>query len=343
MHKNIPAAALCLLALAGAISGPPSASAAPRIAPTGGAGGQGSFTVRLVDVPASLADDTRARQYIIDDLTPGTTIRRRLEVENISAEPARVLLYPSSATIKHGSFIGTFGERHNELTSWTSLSTKLLQVPAHAKARTAVTIHVPGDAAPGERYGVVWAQVSGAQGPGVSLVNRAGIRVYLSVGGHNPPATSFKVATMTGERDRAGRAVVKAQVHNTGGRALDLTGTLDLAKVGGTIHAGPYPVQLGTTLAPGQSEPVTALITDQVADGPWNATLHLKSGLSEETYRARITFPAGSGQGRAAQAELVDGGSSSALYAGIAGLILGGVILPVTVLLRRRKAKQQRT
>lgn len=344
MHKYIPAGVLCLLALAGAISGPPSAIAAPRAVAAGGADGYGSFSVRLLDVPADLVNDTRARQYVIDNLRPGTTIRRRVEVANTSAEPARVTLYPSSAKIKHGSFIGTFGRHRNELTSWTSLDRPRLTVPPHSTARTSVTIHVPRDAAPGERYGVVWAQMSGGHGPGVTLVNRAGIRLYLSVGGHNPPPTRFSVDTMTAERDPAGHAIVKAQVHNTGGRALDLDGTLHLTKVQGSISAGPYPVALGTTLAPGQSEPVTVLVTDQVANGPWKATLHLTSGLYEETYRARITFPHQSGQGRPARAQAVaDSGSSTALYVGAAGLLLGGAILPLTMMLRRRKTASQRT
>ncbi|MFF7190039.1 hypothetical protein ACFZAR_33530 [Streptomyces sp. NPDC008222] len=343
MHKYIPAGALCLLALAGTVGGPPSAIASPRVAAAGGARGQGSFSVRLVDVPAPLVNDTRARQYIIDNLRPGATIRRRVEVANTSREPARVVMYPSSARIKHGSFVGTFGRRRNELTSWMSLDRKWLRVPPRSTARTTVTIHVPRDAAPGERYGVVWAQMSGGHGPGVTLVNRAGIRVYLSVGGHNPPATRFRVDTMTGERDRSGRAIVRAQVHNTGGRALDLSGTLDLTKVRGSINAGPYPVELGTTLAPGQSEPVTVVVTDQVANGPWKATLRLRSGQYEETYRARITFPRHSGHGRAARAHAVVAGRSMAFYGGATGLVLGGALLPVTVLLRRRKAAAQST
>lgn len=338
MHKYIPAGALCLLALAGTVSGPPSAAASPRGAAEAG-DGQGSFSVRLVDVPASLVNDTRARHYIIDNLQPGAIIRRHVEVKNTSDEPAGVVLYPGSASIKHGSFIGTLGRRRTELTSWTSLGRTRLEVPAHSTASTSVTIRVSKDAAPGERYGVVWAQMSGVHGPGVALVNRAGVRVYLSVGGHNPPPTKFGVDTMTAERDGAGRAIVRARVHNTGGRALDLGGTLNLTKVTGSINAGPYPVQLGTTLAPGQSESVTVPVTDQVANGPWKATLHLNSGLYEETYSARITFPDHAGHAPPARAHAVADGRSLAFYGGAAGLVLAGAILPVMVLRRRKNAR----
>ncbi|MFF3515466.1 peptidase [Streptomyces sp. NPDC002573] len=340
MHKYIPAGALCLLALVGTISAPPSATASPRIAAEG-TGGHDSFSVRLVDIPASLVDDTRARYYVIDDLRPGTTIRRRVEVANTSSRPARVVMYPGAAEIRKGSFIGAPGGRRSELTSWTSLSSKRLVLPAHSKARTTVTIHVPGDAAPGERYGVIWAQMSSGNGPGVTLVNRAGIRVYLSVEGHNPPPTKFSVSTMTGERDQAGRAIVRAQVHNTGGRALDLNGTLNLTKVKGSVSAGPYAIQLGTTLAPGESEPVTVPVTDQMANGPWNARLHLESGMYDETYSARVTFPAHTGYGHPARAHADASSSHSVLYGEVAGAVLATAAFPFAVMSWRRRRRQQ--
>jgi hypothetical protein len=104
---------------------------------------------------------------------------------------------------------------------------------------------------------------------------------------------------MTAERDASGRAVVHAKVHNTGGRALDLTGALKMSQVSGNISAGPYPVDSGKSLAPGQSASVDVIVTDQVADGPWNVSLTLKSGLLEVTHGARITFPKGPGMAAA--------------------------------------------
>ncbi|MET7351061.1 hypothetical protein [Streptomyces mirabilis] len=98
---------------------------------------------------------------------------------------------------------------------------------------------------------------------------------------------------MTAERDASGRAVVHAKVHNTGGRTLDLTGALKMSQVSGTISAGPYPVDSGKSLAPGQSASVDVIVTDQVADGPWNVSLTLKSGLLEVTHGARITYRRG--------------------------------------------------
>jgi hypothetical protein len=275
--------------------------------------------------------------YIIDNLTPGTTVRRRIEVSNTTDSSLHVAVYPDAAHIIHGAFVGAAGNTENELSSWTTLEHKTLDVPAHDTASDTVTIAVPKDAAPGETYAVVWAQVSGSRGGGVALVSRAGIRIYLSVGGHNPPASNFVARTMTAERGPDGRPIVRAQVRNTGGRALDLSGTLKLSAVSGNLSAGPYPVQLGTSLAPGQSEPVSIPVTDQVADGPWNATLKLKSGLLDKTFHAKIRFPHGQGITRASAVDGIDTNIPAITVKLLVLLIiLLGTALVITTARRRR-------
>lgn len=272
----------------------PVAVASVQISPVNksSASDTGTIGVRLVDIPVDSVNNPRAHEYIIDALTPGTIIHRRILVANKTASPVHVDLYPDAAHITGGSFVGEPGTTPSELTTWTALSQNKLDLPAYSQTLDTVTITVPRDAAPSERYGVIWVQANGGHtGGNVTLVNRTGIRVYLWVGGNNPPPSNFTVDSMTAVRRPDGRGIINAQVHNTGGRALDMTGTLKLAKVNGAMTAGPYLVQLGTTMAPGQSEPVHILITDPVEDGPWTATLELKSGLLDETYQAQITFP----------------------------------------------------
>lgn len=298
----VPLLTASLFALCAGAGRPAVGAGAPP--PRTGADQAGSVGVRLVDIPADLADDPRARQYVIDNLAPGTTVHRRIEVTNRTASMLHVNVYPDAADIVRGAFVGAAGKTVSELTSWTTMEQEGLDIPAGASARDTVTIAVPRDAPPGERYAVIWAQVGDDHKSGVTLVNRTGIRVYLSVSGDNPPAPKFAVDSMTARRDPDGRAVVQAQVHNTGGRALDLTGTLKLSQVSGRLNAGPYSVELGTSLAPGQSEPVKALVSDAVEDGPWNATFELKSGLLDETYHAQITFPRAPGAAPAVAAQL---------------------------------------
>jgi len=249
-----------------------------------------------------------------------------------------VAVYPDAASITGGAFIGAPGHTKNELSTWTSVSRPVLDIAARSTAIDTVTITIPPDASPSERYGVIWAEVVGAGTGNITLVSRVGIRMYVAVGGNNPPATNFTVDTMTAQRDPSGRAVVQAQVHNNGGRALDLSGTLTLVKATGALTAGPYRVKLGTTLAPGQSEPVTVALTDDVTDGPWDATLKLNSGLLHKTYTARITFPRHAGATPGVVARTATGGTSALPYLiiGIAAAMLVALAGGFIVLRRRR-------
>jgi hypothetical protein len=89
--------------------------------------------------------------------------------------------------------------------------------------------------------------------------------------------------------------VVTAQVHNTGARALDMRGSLALRDGPDGLSAGPYPATLGTTLAPGQTEPVTIVLGKSITGGPWTARLTLTSGLLQRRAEGKITFPEAAG------------------------------------------------
>ena len=314
-------------------------SASPRSAAVTVPGGVG---VRLLDVPADAVNNPRAREYIVDNLTPGTTIHRRIEVANTTGAELHVAIYPAAATVSQGSFVGAPARTADDLSAWTTVSRPVIDIPAGSTATDTITVAIPATASPGERYAVVWAEVRSAKAGGtIELINRAGIRMYVYVGGTNP-ATSFTVNTLTGQRDPGGHAVVRALVHNTGGLAVDLTGTLIMSSVTGalTVTAGPYPAQLGTTLAPGQSEPVWFTLTGQVTNGPWNATVTLHSGLNQQAFRAKITFPRSQGTGPTAGARPAGGGLGLVAILGGAILIAifaAGIPLIAVIITRRRR------
>jgi hypothetical protein len=267
------------------------ALAAAGAAPAGGAS-RGSIGLRLLDVPATATLDPRARIYIVDHLAPGTVIHRRIEISNTTASTAHVVMYPAAATLGKGTFLGAAGHTRNDLSTWTAVAPGASDVPAGARVRAVVTIAVPRDAAPGERYGVVWAEVRSApSADGITQVSRVGIRVYLSVGPGGRPAANFTINSLTATRSRDGRPTVIASVHNTGGRALDMSGTLRLTAGPGGLSAGPFPANLGTTLAIGDTEPVTILLDRRLPVGPWKARVTLHSGLVERSTQATIKFP----------------------------------------------------
>ena len=320
-------AQLLLVAVAAHV---PAAADAPSPDPSAGSGGVG---LRLVDVPAATRNDPRASLYIVDHLALGAVIHRRVQVSNTSAAAVQVALYPSAASIQEGVFVGAEGHTANELSTWTSVRSEMVSLPRGGTAEATVTIAVPKDAAPGENYAAVWAEVRSTSSPeGVTEVNRVGLRLYVSVGPGGPPAPDFTIEALTAERTAEGLPVVLASVHNSGGRALDMSGSLSLLAGPGGLNAGPYPATLGTTLAIDGTEAVRVTLDSRVPAGPWSAQITLRSGLLERTEQATVTFP---DTGAAAP---VDTRSSTPwpLY-GAAGLLVAGLGGAVAVYARRRR------
>jgi hypothetical protein len=310
------------------------ASAAPsQDKPEGGIG------LRLMDAPLTARDDPRARVYIVDHLAPGAVIQRRIGVSNTTGADRNVAFYAAAATIDHGSFIGQDGATPNELSTWTSVSPPSATVPSGATVVGLVTIAVAQDAAPGEQYAVVWAETRSAPVAtgGVAQVSRVGIRLYVSVGPGGPPAANFAIESLTAARSAEARPTVSAVVHNTGGRALDLKGTLQLANGPGGLSAGPYPVELGSTLGIDDRQPVSIALDARLPSGPWDATVTIASGLTERTANATVTFPATGSAPPVAAVEPANGrGWRLPLGAAHGVLALAGVAIGV----RHRRARR---
>ena len=263
--------------------------------------GEASQTVgiRIVDAPSSRVDDPRAKLYIVDHVAPGTTITRRVEVSNRTDVPQAIQLYAAAAEVTGGSFRFSDGRKANDLTGWTVVNPANLSLRPGTTGLATVAIVVPARAAAGEHYGVVWAELRARAptGGGIDAVNRVGVRIYLSVGPGGEPPTDFAVATLQARRAADGRPVVEATVRNIGGRALDLSGELRLTNGPGGLSAGPFNATLGTTLAPGQTEPVQVTLDKALPDGPWDARIALRSGATTREATATIIFPDDPGSG----------------------------------------------
>ena len=134
--------------LAGLVLTPAGALAAS--APTQAARATG-IGVRLADAPGS---------YIVNRVAPGTTIHRRIEVENGTRSMAHIAVYVAGASLSHRKFSFAPSHVQNELSSWTSVDRKTLRLEPGSVAYETVMIAVPKEASPGERYAVVWAEVS---------------------------------------------------------------------------------------------------------------------------------------------------------------------------------------
>jgi len=270
----------------------PGAGAATSSSLSAAPGPQGSFGVRLVDVPVSEAANPRALRYIIDYLPTGTVIHRRIFITNQEARTARFTVYTDAAHITGGLFAGYAGATRNELTNWISVQHPVVTLAAGASVMDTITINVPTGATRGEHYGIIWVQQRAkartGSGSTVIEVSRAGVRVYLAVGRGGAPPTSFDITSVTGHRTAAGQPIVVAHVNNTGGRALDLNGTLRLADGPGNTSSGPFHAQRIVTIAPGQSWNMTFAAPRSLPEGAWQATIALVSGMTTAKATATV-------------------------------------------------------
>jgi hypothetical protein len=248
------------------------------------------FGIRLLQVPASEANDPRARLYIIDRLAPGTTVHREFQVANESSQPVTLSVYPAAASIGNGVFQFAAGHTQNEMTTWIKISRGTVALAPRAKATLTATIAVPRDAPRGEQYGVIWAQ-EGAKGAGnVTLVNRVGIRLYLSIGPGGAPAPDFTLGTPVTSRAPDGSPLIHVPVRNTGGRAVDVRGTVQLADGPAGLQAGPFNAAGAVTIAPGQSAQDVFRLSSSLPRGPWQASFTMVSGLITKTEKVTLSF-----------------------------------------------------
>jgi hypothetical protein len=261
---------------------------------------------------------------------------------NKSDEPRHLDLYPAAATIAQGQFLFGAGHAANELTSWIALDHSQLDLKPRGQAQVTVDIRVPAGATAGEQYAVIWASTASDPNPAnaVSQINRVGIRVYLDIGPGGEPRSDFSIGTITPARDRQGQPSIAVKVTNTGGRALDMTGSVTLSDGPAGLRAGPFDVVKGTTLAPNQAGSVTVRFPADLPDGPWKAVIDLESGLVRHSATGHIKFPKPGHVG-------TTGGLLSGLTNpwSLAGISLVGVLLTagvLAVLTRRRRVGRHR-
>jgi hypothetical protein len=278
--------------------------------------------------------------YIVDHLAPGSAISRTIEISNTTNQTADVSLYAAAADIEGGRFVVADGHTQNDLSTWSTVLPAMKDLPAGGAATVTVTIDVPADAAAGERYGVVWAEVRSGAPPGIVQINRVGIRLYVSVGPGAAPAADFTIDSLTAQRSPDGLPTVLATVHNSGGRALDLAGSLEMLHGPGGLSAGPFPVAAGFTLAVGATGQVTIALDERVPDGPWEATLTLSSGFLERSATASITFPE-SGSALPVTATAPDGGWPFAVIGLMVALLLVALMLLWALSPRRQHAPKR--
>jgi hypothetical protein len=272
------------------------AVAAVQVAPvTASAAHAPGLGIQLLDGPASGKNDPRAHLYIVDQLKSGATITRHVRVTNSSGDRAAVSVYAAAASVSGGQFRFGVGTARNDLTAWTTVTPSATSIAPGAAAEVTVRIAVPQQTTSGERYAVIWAQpASPPVTSGIRQINRVGVRIYLDIAGNQKPAR-FSIDSIAATRDKTGQPRITAQVHNTGGRAVDIAGTAGLSDGPGGVRTDPSPTNATVTIAPGDTQGVSASFDRRLLAGPWLVTVKLASGTLRHSATATVRFPAAAG------------------------------------------------
>jgi hypothetical protein len=300
--------------------------------------------IRLVDAPVNRKGDPRAALFVVDHVRPGTHFARRFEVSNGTPNQVRLQLYPSAAQVTASGWSVLAGRVDNELVSWTKVTPAQVTLEPGQKQIATLDITVPANASTGERYAVVLAELPAVKNSkGLAVASRVGIRVYLDVGPGGEPPSSFTISTLTAERTAQGEPAIAATVKNTGGRALDLSGTATLSNGPGGLRAGPFREGNVTTLAIGGTGDVLIKLDKSLPAGPWLARLDMQSGFIKHSVTGTLTFP-DKGSAAPVTAKLVESKSSiPAWLLAVLGIAVLAVIgLLILFLLKRRSRPEDR-
>lgn len=298
--------------------------------------------IELLEVAASLAEDPRALTAITDHVRPGALLERRIAVSNGTDSPMAVALYGAAADIERGWTVAD-GRGGNELTGWIDVVPAALTLDPGERREALVRIRVPADAGGGERYAAVLAETGGDDDvPGIQVVSRVGIRVYLSVGGPQAPEEDFRIDSLTGGRSAEGVPFVRVAVTNTGGRAVDVAGELILREGPGGVRGGPFPVVLPRTVGPGAVAALDVPLDAALPAGSWQVRADLSSGLVERRAQATITFPEmGVGSAVPAEAPATRDRRPGPVISWALSLIPITLLIALLLVLRRRRDRRR--
>lgn len=205
-------------------------------------------------------EDERASRYIVDHVVPGSTLERDVTIGNDGDAPVDVELSVGGSEIVEHRLVfddeGTGVER--EIVEWAQLPRDRVTVAPRESVTVPVELVVPPDAEDGERYGVVWAAVRSTSTGAATVVNRVGVRIYLSVGDGPAPPSDFTVDLVAAGRADDGAPYLDVTLSNVGGRAVEPQGTVTFAGKAGEIEPG-------FTLTPADSGELRVRFDDDAA------------------------------------------------------------------------------
>ncbi|TKA10062.1 WxL protein peptidoglycan domain-containing protein [Actinacidiphila oryziradicis] len=139
------------------------------------------------------------RPFFTLEGAPGTTLKDKVSVSNLSSTPMTFKLYGADAynTPRDGGFaVRGIDDPEKDIGTWVTLARSTLTIPARTRADIPFTVTIPENATPGDHPGAIVAldtHTDPAKGSVAVGVRRAvGARVYLRVSGPTLSALSIE-------------------------------------------------------------------------------------------------------------------------------------------------------
>ena len=292
----------------------------------------GEFSLRPVR-PADASP--RDRSYIVKTVDAGSELTDRLEAVNLTDKPLDIDIAAVDATVlADGSFApGTAATAEG---AWFTVTPSRVRVPAKGTMPVQVRIRIPADATPGDHIAAVVAQrADGATTPSgqgnVVLLQRVGVRAYLTVRGATPARRAFELRDLRWVGAPAARTF-EADIANVGDLLVEPLGSLTIGR-GGLSATTDVPVMGTVPVGESRTLRLSAPGEGDLEPGAYEATLKVRDVNGGAEQERTVSFTVG-GAAKGASKD-----SPFPLWLGVlAALALGGVAV---ALYRRRKADRE--
>ena len=220
------------------------------------------------------------------ELLPGEEMDRRAVITNRTDEAHHVRVYPVDAavTAQGGFALGERDATRSGVGAWLDLPVSDLTLAPHSTTPLPFRLTVPADATPGDHAGGIVIETDPKGQPQnlgdnfavqMNLVERIGVRVYLTVAGE--AVRSLGVGNLTWER--TGNDIrIEVAVTNTGNIRIDPRAELTFQ--GFRLPSSALPMSGVETLLPGATVTLTGLWAHPplLADGTATATVTFADG-----------------------------------------------------------------
>lgn len=164
---------------------------------------QAAVAVRVSPAIVTVAHDTQGAQ-------------QRLRVDNTGSQPLHVVTEIAEFTVTPDGTTEFAGDEQLSAAAWVSVDTPVFDVAPGDRHDVTVTIDVPENAEPGERYvSVIFAIPPSGSDGNIALTHRVAAKLYIDVPGD--PIRRLELGALTGPRlVDSGAARLELTVHNRG-------------------------------------------------------------------------------------------------------------------------------